>query len=52
MEQREMVKKAKKSGLGEYVNKRFKDFIAKEEWQKKIKMMVFDYCNASNDINN
>ena len=52
MEQREMVKRAKKSGLGEYVNKRFKDFIAKEEWQKQCKKMVFDYCNASNDINN
>lgn len=52
MKKRQSVKTAKKSGLGEYLNKRFKDFNAKEDWQKQCQMTMFDYCKNSENISN
>lgn len=46
-EQRNLLKRAKASGLGEYLNKRFNDFIADEQWQKNIKSKAIDYCKNS-----
>ena len=47
-EQRNLMKKAKASGLGDYLNKRFTDFIAEEQWQMNIKSKAIDYCKNSN----
>ena len=34
---RETIRRARKSGLGEYVNKRFEDFTVNEKWQKDLR---------------
>lgn len=49
MNKRITLNKAKKSGLGEYINKRFDDYIATEEWQKRIKQKALDYVKNGND---
>ena len=43
MARRESLKKAKSSGLGEYLTKTIDDYIANEEWQGKCKRMVEAY---------
>lgn len=39
-----------RSGMGEYLSKRSKDYIVTEDWQKKCKDLMMQYC--SNDIDN
>lgn len=40
---RATLNKAKRSGLGEYVDKRFDDYIVKDNWQKEIKTKALEY---------
>lgn len=44
MAKRENIRKIKRSGLGEYVTKRFDDFVVKEDWQKTIKEKAIKFC--------
>lgn len=44
MKRRKIIMKANLSGLGEYLNYRAKDFEVKEEWQKKNKNLMIDFC--------
>lgn len=46
---RRTVANARKSGLGEYVNKKFEDYIVTEEWQNSVKNKAMDYVKESND---
>ena len=49
MKKREIIRKAMASGLGEYIHKRFDDYIATDEWQKNIKAKAIDYVKSNND---
>lgn len=50
MKKRATLNKAKKSGLGEYVAKRFDDFKTDEQWQKDLKRKAVEYAKSdSND---
>ena len=49
LEKRKQIIRAKNSGLGEYLNKRSKDYIAKEDWQIKDKQKMINYCNNDFD---
>ena len=49
MKKRNTLRKAKKSGLGEYLKMRFEDYIVTSEWQKEFKRKAIDY--AKNDSN-
>lgn len=49
MKKRQMLRKAKNSGLGDYLTKRFDDYIAVEDWQKSIKAKAIEYCKNSDD---
>ena len=40
---RQTIQRARKSGLGEYVNKRFEDFTIQEDWQKDIRSKALEY---------
>ena len=44
MKRRQMIIQAKNSGLGEYLNKRAKDYIANEDWQKQNYALMVEYC--------
>lgn len=46
---RKTLANARKSGLGDYLKKRFDDYIAKEEWQKNIKNMAMAYVKEDSD---
>lgn len=49
-QQRNTIKKAHNSGLGNYLEKRFTDYETTEEWQKAVKEKAIDYCkNANNE---
>ncbi len=48
MVQRESSLRALRSGLGEYLNKTSKDYIAIDDWQKDNKNKMINYCQ--NDI--
>ena len=47
MKKRKALNRAKKSGLGEYINKRFEDYKTTEEWQKNIKAKALKYVKQS-----
>lgn len=49
MKKRELIKNAENSGLGEYVHKKFEDYIAENDWQKAIKQKAVDYVKANDD---
>ncbi len=49
MNKRKILRKAQKSGLGEYLDKRFNDYIATEDWQKNIKTKAIEYCKSDNN---
>lgn len=46
MKKRKQIRKARQSGLGEYVTKRFEDFETSLEWQKLIKSKAMEYCKG------
>ena len=46
---RRTLTNAKKSGLGEYLHKKFDDYIASEDWQKNIKNMAMEYVKDDSD---
>ena len=48
MIKRKTMAKAQKSGLGDYLTKRFDDYIASDEWQANIKAKAIDYCRSDN----
>jgi len=45
---RRLMYKAQNSGLGDYLSKRFNDYIATEDWQKNIKTKAIEYCKSEN----
>lgn len=49
MKKRRTLRKAKRSGLGNYLEKRFNDYIATEDWQKNIKSKAIEYCKSDNN---
>lgn len=50
MEKRNILRKAKESGLGEYLKMRFSDYETNDQWQVDFKRKAIDYCKAdSND---
>lgn len=49
MSKRKILRKAQNSGLGDYLDKRFNDYIATEDWQKNIKNKAIEYCKSEND---
>lgn len=49
MKKRQTLIKARKSGLGEYINKRFNDFTVNSDWQKEIKQKAIDYAKVDDD---
>ena len=49
MKKRYTLRKAKKSGLGDYINKRFNDFIVTEKWQEDLKTKAVVYCKSDNN---
>lgn len=51
MERRDGLKKAKSSGLGEYLTKTLDDYIAEAEWQKKCKRAVELYLDGHSQDN-
>ena len=48
MAKRKTMFKAQKSGLGDYLSKRFDDYIANDEWQANIKAKAIEYCKSNN----
>lgn len=48
MSKRKIMYKAQKSGLGEYLNKRFNDYQSTEEWQTNVKTKAIEYCKSDN----
>lgn len=48
MQKRRLIKKIKKSGLGKYITKSFKDYIVENQWQKDIKEKAIQYCKENN----
>lgn len=48
-EKRKQIIRAKNSGLGEYLNKRSKDYEAIEDWQVINKQKMIDYCMNDSD---
>jgi DNA replication protein DnaC len=51
MARRESLKRARDSGLGEYLNKTMDDYIAYEDWQNKCKRMVTAYLEGNSHNN-
>lgn len=49
MPKRKILIRAKNSGLGEYVNKRFKDYTTEHEWQKDTKKKAIDFVKSNGD---
>ena len=46
---RRTLANAKRSGLGEYLNKRFEDYEATEDWQNSVLQKAKDYISEDND---
>lgn len=46
---RQALYRAAKSGLGDYINKRFNDYEATEDWQKNVKAKTIEYCKSENN---
>lgn len=51
MARRDSIKKARNSGLGEYLTKTIDDYIDEEEWQRKCKRMVNGYLERHSHDN-
>lgn len=51
MKKRKLVRKAKNSGLGEYLHKRSKDYIVEMEWQKQNKEKMVEFCQKHSEDN-
>ena len=51
VKKRKVYLKAKESGLGEFLNKRSKDYLATNEWQKQNKQLLVNFCMNENDTN-
>lgn len=51
VKKRKVYSKAKESGLGEFLNKRSKDYLATNEWQKQNKQLLVNFCMNENDTN-
>lgn len=49
MKKRRVLYRAKHSGLGEYINKRFSDYQVNEPWQKNIKEKAIKYAQEDNN---
>lgn len=49
MEKRKSLKRAKNSGLGDYINKRFNDYVVSEEWQQDIKRKAIEFVKTNDD---
>lgn len=47
MEKRRFISRAKKSGMGEYAFKNFKDFNIEEPWQRKCTDVMKKYCSEA-----
>lgn len=48
---RMQIKRARNSGLGEYLNMRSKDFKADTEWQRTIKDKMIEFCQEHTEDN-
>ena len=48
MGKRKTMSKALNSGLGEYLDKRFNDYVVSNEWQTNIKAKAIEYCRSDN----
>lgn len=48
MDKRKIMFKAQKSGLGEYLEKSFNDYIVNNEWQANIKAKAIEYIKSDN----
>lgn len=44
MTKRMILRTARNSGLGEYVNKKFEDYVIEYEWQRTVKLKAIEYC--------
>ncbi len=51
LERRKQIIRARNSGLGEYLNKRAKDFEAVEDWQIELRTSMIDFCMNHSDDN-
>lgn len=50
MQRRKMIRRAKNSGLGEYLTKRSSDYIITNEWQKHNFNLMVDYCKNDSKL--
>lgn len=48
MEKRKLMSRAQKSGLGEYLEKRFDDYVVETDWQKNVKAKAIEYIKSEN----
>lgn len=49
MEVRRTIAKAKNSGLGDYIKKRFDDYVVTDDWQKSVKDKAIEYVKQDDD---
>ena len=49
MPKRKAIQNARKSGLGEYMNKRFEDYIVTEDWQQALLEKAKKFTEENND---
>lgn len=47
MKKRKVIRKAKNSGLGDYLNKRAKDYLVTQSWQEQNKSVMIKYCSLN-----
>jgi DNA replication protein DnaC len=52
VKKRNIVKRAKNSGLGEYINKRSNDYKVTNDWQQQNFNLMVDYCKTQADTPN
>lgn len=48
MKRRKTISRAHRSGLGDYLSKRFKDYETTSEWQASVKTKAIEYCKEDN----
>ncbi len=44
MSKRVIIRNARNSGLGDYINKKFEDYNIEFEWQRQVKLKAIEYC--------
>lgn len=49
MKRRKVIKRAKNSGLGDYINKRSSDYEVKSDWQQHNFNLMVEYCKEQAD---